>query len=245
MGYGIQSFNFKTNDILKKLKDLLNSDVSTLSKNGEEISFKEKAQALFARIVNGIKGAGNGLKSESKITSLDTSMIVSLIVVMVIIVMFSISSVWVSKAITDKINEAEQTITYTKSQETLANTDDSTIKNKTQDYIRYKTKLENTSSAIEEKRSRKNQITNLLSKIAYTIPKGVTLTSIKNTEQTSNSGETIQHIVITAKASEYEQLAYFKAKLSNAEILENVVSTFGEKSGSDVVATIEGDLTSY
>lgn len=245
MGYGVQSLNFKTNDILRKLKDLLNTDVSSLSKNGEGASFKDIATAFFNRIANSLKGAGNVLKSEDKVTSLDTSMIVSLIVLIIIIVMFSVSSVWVSKAITDKINEANQTISYTKTQETLANADDATIKNKTQDYIRYKTKLEDTSSAIEEKRSRKNQITNLLSKIAYTIPKGVTLTSIKNSEQTSSSGETVEHITITAKASEYEQLAYFKAKLSNAEILENVVSTFGEKSGSDVIATIEGDLASY
>ena len=88
--------------------------------------------------------------------------------------MFCVSSMFVANQITKKMQEAEQTISYTKQQKSLADSDDSKINSKTQDYIRYKSNLEDTSAAIEEKRSRKNQITNLLSKIAYTIPKGVT-----------------------------------------------------------------------
>ena len=184
------------------------------------------------------------LDSINKVGPNNANLIVNIVTIMIIIFIFCFASSFVTRQINKKVEEAQQTIAYTNKQKELANSDDSTIKNKTQDYIRYKTNLVNTSSAIEKKRSRKNQITNLLSKIAYTIPKGVTLTEIKNTEQNSQGG-TVEHITINAKASKYEQLAYFKAKLKNAEILENVTSTEGEKSGNDVTIVIEGDLASY
>ena len=40
----------------------------------------------------------------------------------------------------------------------------------------------------------------------------------------------------------YEQLGYFKAVLTTNGILNNVKSTSGQKSGSAVQVTIEGDL---
>ena len=240
MDYGIQSLNFKSNDILKKIKDFLSQDVSSLSKKqgttggGGKTSIKD----LFKNIKL------PSLDSINKVGPNNANLIVNIVTIMIIIFIFCFASSFVTRQINKKVEEAQQTIAYTNKQKELANSDDSTIKNKTQDYIRYKTNLENTSSAIEKKRSRKNQITNLLSKIAYTIPKGVTLTEIKNTEQNSKGG-TVEHITINAKASKYEQLAYFKAKIKNAEILENVTSTEGEKSGNDVTIVIEGDLASY
>ena len=82
-------------------------------------------------------------------------------------------------------------------------------------------------------------------KISSTIPRGVTISEIKNTEVQGNDGSTVEHIIIRASSNQYEQLAYFKAKLKNANILENVVSTQGDKSGDTVTTTIEGDLKSY
>ena len=246
MGYGLQNFNFKSNDFWKNLKGILTTDVSTLSKKQNEQGDGNKIAGAFKKVGSWAKDMlSNATSSTGKMTSYDTSLITSLAFLIIVIVMFSGFSYWLTNKIKNKMNEAEQTISYTKNQEALVAKDDSTIKNKTQDYIRYKSNLEDTSTAIEEKRSRKNQITNLLSKIAYTIPKGVTLTEIKNTEATGSSGETVQHITITARASEYQQLAYFKAKLKNADILENVVSTQGERSGTVVTTTIEGDLASY
>lgn len=80
----------------------------------------------------------------------------------------------------------------------------------------------------------KDSIPNLLNRIMFVIPKKVKLTSIQNT--TSN------HIVIKAEAEKYEQLGYFKAVLSTNEILKNVKSTSGQKTGTVVEVTIEGDL---
>ena len=101
--------------------------------------------------------------------------------------------------------------------------------------------MENASSEIASKQGRKNEIPTLLNQIVYIIPKNVQLTSIENNEVTSGN-ETKQHIIITAQSEQYEQLAYFKARLSNNGYLTNVTSSEGSKDGEYVVVTIEGDL---
>ena len=80
--------------------------------------------------------------------------------------------------------------------------------------------------------------------MVYNIPDEVTLTEINNTEKVDGSS-TVQHITIKAQSSRYEQLAYFKAKLKNANILDNIVSTEGQKEGDSIKITIEGDLRLY
>ena len=74
-------------------------------------------------------------------------------------------------------------------------------------------------------------------KIMTTIPREVQITEIKNT--TDNDG---RHIIIRAQSEYYDELGYFKAKLSEDRILNNVVSTQGEKQGNFVKIVIEGDL---
>lgn len=54
-----------------------------------------------------------------------------------------------------------------------------------------------------------------------------------------------EHIYISAQSNKYEQLAYFKAKLKNANILDNVTSNEGTKTGDIVTTIIEGDLKNY
>lgn len=240
LGFGIKTLNFKSNDLMKKIKSFLFSDISSIRENSNS-SGENPIKEIFKNIkLPNI----SSLTSNEKLGPNDAKLITSMIIIILVIIMFCVSSMFVANQITKKMQEAEQTISYTKQQKSLADSDDSKINSKTQDYIRYKSNLEDTSAAIEEKRSRKNQITNLLSKIAYTIPKGVTLTEIKNTENTSGNSTT-ESITITARAAKYEQLAYFKAKLKNAGILENVVSTEGEKSGDNVTVVIKGDLATY
>ena len=69
------------------------------------------------------------------------------------------------------------------------------------------------------------------------IPQDVQITEINNT--TDNEG---RHIVIRAQSYYYDELGYFKAKLSEDGILTNVVSTQGEKQDNFVRIVIEGDL---
>ena len=66
------------------------------------------------------------------------------------------------------------------------------------------------------------------------MPEGVQITSIKNT--------TDRHIEIVAKSKDYNQLGFFKPKLKTDIILNNVVSTAGEKSDDIITMKIEGDL---
>ena len=80
----------------------------------------------------------------------------------------------------------------------------------------------------------KNAIPNLLNQIMAVIPIDVQLTSIENTTDT--------HIVIEARSPKYEQLGYFIATLKTDVILQNVISTAGQKSGEYVTIKIEGDL---
>lgn len=94
--------------------------------------------------------------------------------------------------------------------------------------------INNLNDANSEDKRYRNTIPNLLNNIMAVIPKSVQLTSIKNTSDT--------HIVINAKSSKYEQIAYFKTKLKTEGILENVVSDTGTAQGGSLSVTIEGEL---
>ncbi len=225
LGEGIKEINFlKGNDWKSGLKTLLTSDIASLKDNKPKIKFNTN-----------MKG---------KIDRVERILIRNIIIVLITAIIYIIGSTLIFRQIQNKISETDDVIAYTNSQWTLANNDDRQIVEKTKDYQKYKLNLENVSSAIETRRSRKNQITTLLNKIVYNIPKEVILTEIKNTETTSGNA-TVQHITIHAQAEKYEQLAYFKAKLKNANVLENITSTEGQKDGSTVKVTIEGDLKTY
>lgn len=94
--------------------------------------------------------------------------------------------------------------------------------------------IESVNNANSEDKRFKNTIPNLLNNIMAVIPKNVQLTSIENTSGT--------HIVINARSSRYEQIAFFKTKLKVEEILENVVSDTGVIQNGYLSVTIEGEL---
>lgn len=234
LGFGIKTVNFRSKDAKESLKALLSMDIKDV-KNIKISSPKGKLQKPKLNIDFNMRG---------KFQKMEVSAVRDCVVIVLVLILFCAGSLFLKKQIETSIAKTNDVITYTEEQIELAEADDGRINTKTQDYKKYKSNLENTSSAIETKRSRKNQITTLLNKIVYTIPKQVQLTEIKNTEVT-DSGATVQHIIIQAQSTEYEQLAYFKAKLKNEGILDNVVSTEGTKEGSYVKIVIEGDLKSY
>lgn len=237
LGFGIKKLNFRKEDTWEKIKALLTSDVSL--GGGVKVNKGSKSNKTS------LKDKFNfNLNLSGKFKNLERGLISDCIVLFLIIVFYCVSSSIITKQINSSIAKTNEVIQDTTTQIQNAQADDSKILGKKTDYEKYKTNLENTSSAIENKRSRKNQIPTLLNKIVYTIPKGVQLTSIKNTEITKN-GQTLQHITIEAQSPKYEQLAYFKAKLKNANILEDVVSTEGEKDTTNVKITIEGNLRNY
>lgn len=234
MGYGARTINFSSDKKADEIKSMLSMNMSDIinyfkvqkANNGKDKN-KPKLKLDFGFLSN-------------KFRKLDSSLMNAMVSILIITILYCAGSIWVSKQIASENNKISDNVSYTQEQIAKATDDDSKINTKTNDYKRYKSNLENTSNVIETKRSRKNQITTLLNKIVYTIPKEVQLTEIKNVEKDGK-----QHIYISAQSKKYEQLAYFKAKLKNANILDNVTSNEGTKSGDVVTTIIEGDLRNY
>lgn len=226
LGYGLKNLNFRTTNWKEELNNLLHSDVKSLGKGS-----RTKKKLSFSFDTN--------MKGPLKPTEL--WLVRCCITVLMIVVIYSVCSVLLGQQIAAKTADAQAVIDDTTSQINRLNTSENSINSKTSDFERVTTNLQNASSSIALKQGRKNEIPTLLNQIVYTIPKNVQLTSIQNTEVESN-GETVQHITLSAQSRQYEQLAYFKARLSNSGYLLNVTSTEGTKSGEYVVVTIEGDL---
>ncbi len=234
MGYGARTINFSTDKKADEIKSMFSMNMTDII-NSFKVQKADNGKEKNKPKLNVDLGF---LKNKSK--NLDTSMTNAFISLLLITILYCAGSIWVSKQILSETDKVKDDVSYTQEQIAKATNDDSKINTKTNDYKRYKSNLENTSNVIETKRSRKNQITTLLNKIVYTIPKEVQLTEIKNEEKGGK-----QHIYISAQSKKYEQLAYFKAKLKNANILDNVTSNEGTKSGDAVTTIIEGDLRSY
>ena len=234
MGYGARTINFSSDKKADEIKSMLSMNMTDII-NSFKVQKADNGKEKNKPKLNVDLGF---LKNKSK--NLDTSMTNAFISLLLITILYCAGSIWVSKQILSETDKVKDDVSYTQEQIAKATNDDSKINTKTNDYKRYKSNLENTSNVIETKRSRKNQITTLLNKIVYTIPKEVQLTEIKNEEKGGK-----QHIYISAQSKKYEQLAYFKAKLKNANILDNVTSNEGTKSGDVVTTIIEGDLRNY
>ena len=235
LGLGIKNLNFMKRDWKTELKTLLSSDVNMKDIKMPKFNFKLKNKNVNLKSKVDLSG---------ELDRVERLLLRDCAVVLIVIIMYSVGSSILVKQINAKIKETDDVTLYANSQLSLANSDSSKVNERTKDYQKYKTNLENVSSAIETKRSRKNQITTMLNKIVYNIPKEVQLTEIKNTE-TTDSGKTVQHIIIHAQSTKYEQLAYFKAKMKNANVLDNITSTEGQKDGEYVKIIIEGDLKTY
>ncbi len=234
LGEGIQSLNFLGRDWKLDLKAFLTQDIGSLKRKNNNTP-KVKKKLSFNFDLSDLKG---------KFDKVEMILLRNVITVVMIIILYMIASSWIVRQINNKIAEAEDVRGYISNQLSKLNEDDTKITGKTIDYQRYTSNLQDISSSIQTARGRKNQITTLLNKIVYNIPQLVTLISINNTEITD--GNTIkQHMTLEVKSQKYEQIAYFKAKLKNANILEDIVSSEGQKTGNDVIVTIEGNLRTY
>ena len=134
----------------------------------------------------------------------------------------------------EKEKEANDSIAQTNSQIQLANSDNEKIKSKTNEYSTMIQNLQDANDRITDRNKTRNAIPNLLNQIMSVIPESVQLTSIEN--------DTGTHVVINAQSNKYEQLGFFVARLKNDVILNNVISTAGQKDGGVVTIKIEGDL---
>ena len=151
-----------------------------------------------------------------------------------LIVIFSIFSGALASAMNFKKEEAQQSIDNTNAQISKIGKDDQSIKSKTNEYSTIIENIESFSNNSSERNRTRNAIPNLLNQIMASIPTNVQITSIENTTDT--------HIVMEAKSTKYEQLGFFIATLKNEVILQDVISTAGQKEGDIVTIKIEGEL---
>ena len=227
MDYGLKDLNFKAGNWKDDLNALLHSDVK------------------FGKGSKGTRGKGTSFTFDTNMSGplkpTELWLIRGCVTVLMIVIIYSVCSVLLGNQLKAKTAQAQDVINDTTAQINKLNSNENSINRKISDFERVTTNLQNASTSMALKQGRKNEIPTLLNQIVYTIPKNVQLTSIKDTEVESD-GETKQHISIVAQSRQYEQLAYFKARLNNSGYLLNVTSTEGTKTGDFVVVTIEGDL---
>ena len=215
---GIKGINFKEGTALEKLKENLTMNLSS-NKNGKERKFLGN---LFT----------NNLSEPLDKT--ERALLRTAAALLILFVIYCTFSALINNQMNNKITEAQSSQSNTQAQIKLVNSDNSKIEEATSKYSSIIKNLEELRSKTEDANSLKKSIPNLLTAIMSGIPERVQITSIKNTSD--------RHIEIIAKSRDYNQLGFFKAKLKTDTILNNVVSTAGEKSNDIITMKIEGDL---
>ena len=218
LGYGIKNMNFKKPSFSDQIPDWLKIDIGSGKKESKkklniDVSLKGKLDATERWLLRGTMG------------------------VLMLTILYSGFAIYLDNRISEKIAETESVSQYTDTQIAMAESDINRVKQKANEYQEMENNLRNINTQIEDNLSLKGTIPTLLMQIASSIPQAVQITEIENTSSNNN-----RHIIIYAQSQYYDELGYFKARLSEDGILDNVVSTQGEKQGDFVKIVIEGDL---
>lgn len=216
LGEGIQGINFKKQNFLDKVPNWLKIDINT--------SKKSKGKNKKSKLLQWNLGEKND--------KIDIALLRVAAGLLILVIVYSSFSVVLGNAIQNKQDEADESISATRSEISKIDNDDKSVKQKTTEYETMIKNLEEISN--KSANQTKNAIPNLLNQIMAVIPSDVQLTSIENTTDT--------HIVIEARSPKYEQLGYFIATLKTDVILQDVISTAGQKSGEYVTIKIEGEM---
>ena len=218
LGEGITGMNFKKLGFADKVPDWLKLEIDP------DKSKKER------KYLGGFFTWDLG----QKLDKTEISLIRVAVALFLLAIIYSTFSAALSNQMDKKSEEAQESITSTNGQISLANQDNEKIKSKTNEYTNMIEYLQEANDRITDRNRTRNAIPNLLNQIMTVIPVDVQLTSIENTTDT--------HIVINAQSDKYEQLGYFTARLKVESILTNVISTAGQKDNDTVTIQIEGDL---
>lgn len=221
--YGLKDMNFKK----QTFKDNIDDIFAKLNISREDKTDKKQNKVLSNMFSTNFRG---------KLSSSERWMLRVLGGALILTVMYSGFSIFLNKEIDKKNLEVAEVKQDTVYKITEVEKDIKDVQSKTSDYQRLAENLRNISNQVSEDNKNRNNIPNLLSQIMHSIPQGVQITSIENTDS--------KHIVIQAQSQKYEQLGYFKAILKTQGILspDTVVSSTGERSGDVVKVVIEGDL---
>lgn len=218
LGEGVSGMNFKKKSLSDQIPDWMKIEVNPGRTKKEQ------------------KNIGGFLTWDlnQKLDKTEKSLIRISVGLLLLIIIYSGFSSLLNSQMNKKQEEAQESITETNKQISLANQDDEKIKSKTNEYTTLIKNLEEANDKLSERNRTRNAIPNLLNQIMTIIPENVQLNSIENTTGT--------HIVINAQSDKYEQLGYLKAKMKADVILTNVISTAGQKDNNVVTVKIEGDL---
>ena len=149
-------------------------------------------------------------------------------------IVYFVGAFIINKQLENRIEVANNSINVTNDRIKQVEEYKQTFNLQIEEYETLISNIESLNDASAENKRYKNIIPNLLNNIMAIIPKEVQLTSIENTSNT--------HVVINARSSRYEQIAYFKTKLKVEGILNNVVSNTGTMQNGYLSVTIEGEL---
>ena len=218
LGEGVTGMNFKKKTLADQIPNWLKIEV-----NPDKTKKEQKNLGGFFTWDLG-----------QKLDNTEKGLIRVAVALFLLVVIYSGFSGLLNYQMNEKEKEANDSITQTNSQIQLANSDNEKIKSKTNEYSTMIKNLQDANDRITDRNKTRNAIPNLLNQIMSVIPESVQLTSIEN--------DTGTHIVINAQSNKYEQLGFFVAKLKNDVILNNVISTAGQKDGGIVTIKIEGDL---
>lgn len=223
--YGLKDINFKKQTLQNSIEDLIGK--LNIGKKDKEKEEKQPNKILTSIFSTNFKG---------KLDKIESWTLRAMGGVLILIIVYSIFAMFLNNEISKKIQQIGEVKQYTSEQIALINTDITSVKNKTSEYKSLAENLRNISNQVSEDNKNRNNIPNLLTQLRHSIPQGVQITSIENTNS--------KHIVIQAQSQKYEQLGYFKAILRTQGILspDTIVSSSGEKSGDIVKVVIEGDL---
>lgn len=221
--YGLKDINFKKQTLQNSIEDLIGK-LNIGKKDKEE---KKPNKILTSLFSTNFKG---------KLDKIESWTLRTMGGVLILIIVYAIFAMFLNSEIDKKTQQVGEVRQDTLNQISLINADITSLKNKTSEYQSMSENLRNISNQVSENNKNRNNIPNLLTQLRHSMPQGVQITSIENTNT--------KHIIIQAQSQKYEQLGYFKAILKTQGILspDTVVSTTGEKNGDIVKVVIEGDL---
>ncbi len=226
LGYGIKSMNFKKPSFAEQLPDWLKLDLSLGKKDGK--------QAKVGKKIN--------MSMSGRLDMTERWLIRVTAGVFMLTILYSGLAIFLNNSINDKINEAEELNNFTDQQISLADNDINLIRAKANEYDQLTRNLQDIEEQIQADMRAKGAIPNLLMSLASAIPNDVQITEINTTAETDANGDEVQRISIKAQSRYYDELGYFKAKIQEDNILNDVTSTQGQKDGDFVKVVIEGVL---
>lgn len=225
LGEGLNGVNFKKETLKDKISDIMKIEIGgSKSKSGAMSKLGSKLNIDLS------------FDFKERLTAFERTLLRTALGLLMLIIVYTGISVFLNNSMNKKEEEILDVTLQANSQIKQINDDDTNIKAKTAKYVSMTERLTDLNAKTQDKNKRKNAIPTLLNQIMFSIPKGVQITSIQNTNGTK--------IVINAQANTYDQLGYLKASIKNYGILTNVISDSGEKQTQDglIKTTIEGNL---